>query len=79
MFHASNANHLALIMKADPVVADPQPKLWRLNALKALDVSLAGFEISSEGLENTKGGTLIDGAKLSLRLGDPDDVLAHSY
>ena len=57
MFHASNANHLALIMRADPVVADPQPKLRRLNALKALDITLTGFEISSGGLENTKGGT----------------------
>jgi hypothetical protein len=66
-------------MEADAVVANPQPKLGWFDVLKTLDVTLAGFQIAGERVEDAESGVLIDGAQLSFGLVVPDNVLAYAY
>lgn len=79
MSHGTDANSVSVVMKANAIVADPQPELRRFDALEALDVAFTSLQITGQRVEDTEGGRLIDGAKLTLGLVVPDDVLAHAY
>jgi hypothetical protein len=79
VFNGSDANGVFVVMEAHAVVTDPQPELGRFNVLETLDIAFAGFQVASQRVEDTQGGGLIDGAKLSLGLVGPENVLAHAY
>ena len=79
VFYGGDADDVSVVMEADAVVAYPQPELRRLDVLETLNVAFAAFQIVGQRMENTEGSGLIDGAKLSLGLVVPDNVLAHAY
>ena len=78
MFDGCDADDVAVIMEADAVVANPQPKLWRFDVLETFDIAFAGFQIAGQRAEDTEGGGLIDGAELSLGVIVPDNLFAHA-
>ena len=41
MLDSSDVQSVTVILEAEPVIADAQPKLGRLNTLKALHIALA--------------------------------------
>ncbi len=78
VFDCCDADAVAVVMKADAVVADPQPELRRFDVPEALNVSLARVQVAGQRAENTESGGLIDGAELRLGLIVLDNVLAHA-
>ena len=67
---------LAVVMEAQPVVADAQPELGRLDLLKTLYIALATGGKVGQGAQNAQGGRPVDSAELGLGLVPPGDVLA---
>ena len=65
------------VVKAEPVVADAEPELGRINALELMDIALAGGDDPGERVEGAEGGSLVNGAKLGLGSVVPDYPLIH--
>ncbi len=63
-------------MEAEPVIADAQAELGRLDVLETFYVALAGGGEVGQGAEKAQGGGLVDGAELGLGLVSPGDLLA---
>lgn len=79
MLYRDNANGVAVFMEEKAIIADSQPKLRRIAVLEKFDVSLAGFQIAGECVENAHGSDLLYTVNLSFRCGTPDNVFAHAY
>ena len=60
----SDIEGVAVIMEANPVIADAQAELGRLDILEALHVALAGGGEVGQGAEKAQGGRPVDGAEL---------------
>ncbi len=79
VFYRGDANRNSVVMKADAIVAHSQPELRRFDVLETFDIAFAGVKITSQRLEDTEGGGLIDGAKLSFGLVVPNNDLTGAY
>jgi hypothetical protein len=66
---------VAVVVEAEPVIADAQAELWRLDVLEALHVALAGGGEVGQGAEKAQSDRLVDGAELDLGLVPPGDLL----
>lgn len=47
---------VSVVVEANPVVPDAEAELWRLNALKAFSVALAGGGEVGGSIKNAKSG-----------------------
>ncbi len=79
MFHSGNVNLLPVLLKADPVITDAQPKLRRFDILQTLYVAFTSFQKPIQGMQNAHCGDLVNGAKLSSGFRPPDNVLVQAY
>ena len=55
---------VAAVVEAEPVVADAQAELGRLDVLEALHVALTGGGEVGQGAEKAQGSWLVNGAEL---------------
>ncbi|HVN05880.1 MAG TPA: hypothetical protein VMT86_15770 [Bryobacteraceae bacterium] len=65
--------------KANAVSADAQAILRRFDVLKLFHIAFLGPNATRQALKNPHGGSLIEGANVSLGLFDPGDLLGHRY
>ena len=72
----SDVEGVAVVVEAEPVVADAEAELGRLDVLEALHVALAGGGEVGQGAEKAHSSRLVDGAELDLGLVPPGDLLA---
>ena len=67
---------VAVVVEAEPVVADAEAELGRLDALESFYVAVAGGGEGGESVKNAEGGGLVDGAELGLGLVPPVDLFS---
>ena len=76
MLDGGDVEGVAVVVEAEPVIADAQAELGRFDVLEAFYVALAGGGEISESVQNAQGGGLVDGAELGFGLVPPGDLLA---
>ena len=80
MPYSGDVEGMAAVVEAEPVIADAQAELGRLDVLESLYVTLAGGGEVGQSVQKAQGNRLVDGAELSLGLVPPGDLLAvHAY
>jgi hypothetical protein len=76
MLDGSNVECVAVVVKADAVIADAQAELRRLDVLETFHITLTCRGEVGQGMENTECRALFDSAELGLRMVPPDDFPA---
>ncbi len=79
MSYGEDQDRIAEIVEANPVVADAEAQLWRLNIPEVLDVAFTGGEITSHSMQDAEGGGAIDGAEVGFGLLGPGDPLPRRH
>ena len=66
VFDRQNLKRVAKVIVADPVIADTEAKLRRLDVLEAFDIAFADGEEAGQCVKDTEGCRLINSAKVGL-------------
>jgi len=69
---------LAAIIKANPVIAEAQPQLGRIDIGKPFHVVFFGCEEARGPVQEIDGGLAVDGANVGTGLVSPRDPLSHN-
>jgi hypothetical protein len=78
MLYGKDFDRISSIMEADAIITNPQPELWWVDALKTLDITLAGSEQPGQSVQDPNRGPLLESTKLRPRQVAPDDPFSHS-
>jgi hypothetical protein len=79
MLEGENEDGIAEIVEADAIVANAEAELGRFDILKAFHIAFASGEITSNDMQNTKCGSLVDSAEVGLGLVSSGNLLGHGY
>ena len=79
MLDGENEDGIAELVEADAIVANAEAELGRFDILKAFQIAFASGEITNNDMQNTKCGSLVDSAEVSLGLVSPGNLLGHGY
>lgn len=64
-------------MEADAVIPDTEAEFRRFDVMEPLDIALAASEDSGQGVKNTEGRNLVNGAQVGLGPLAPNNFLRH--
>ena len=74
---AENFDGIAMVVKTDTMVADPQPKFRRLDACQLTDIPFFVGYVTGKALKYSEGGLLFNTANIRSGLGGPNKALGH--
>jgi hypothetical protein len=75
VFHRDYFNPVLRILEEQTIIAHPEPQFWRIDALKAFDVTLGGGEKMGQSVKDAQGRLLVNRAELSFCAISPNDIL----
>ena len=77
MAHAEDIDPIAVVVKADPPIADAQAELGRMKAVEPVDVAGAGSGETMNRSYDAKGNSTVQHCQIRLRLGGKNHSLDH--